>query len=53
MVPPDRVREILIVGDGDPYLETALSFLPNVTLFGVKPEKYAAKACGPTGPRAT
>ena len=44
IVPQDRLREILIVGEGDPYLETALSFLPNVTLFGVKPADYPAKA---------
>ena len=24
-----------LVGEGDPYLETALSFLPNVELYGV------------------
>ena len=41
VVPPDRVREILLVSEGDPYLETALSFLPNVRLFGVTPARYA------------
>ncbi len=40
VVPPDRTRLILVVGAGDPYLETALSFLPNVELYGVKPEEY-------------
>ena len=35
IVPPDRTRLILVVGPGDPYLETALSYLPNVELFGV------------------
>ena len=40
IVPPDQTRLILIVGEGDPYLETALSFLPNVELFGVTPEEY-------------
>ena len=44
IVPPERVREILIVGEGDPYLETALTYLPNVTVFGVKPADYPAKA---------
>jgi hypothetical protein len=44
IVPPDRPKEILIVGRGDPYLETALSFLPNVRLFGVPPADYPAKA---------
>jgi Ca-activated chloride channel homolog len=44
IVPPDRPREILLVGDGDPYLETALSFLPNTSLFGVKTARYPADA---------
>lgn len=44
IVPPDRKREILLVGEGDPYLETALSYLPNSSLFGVKPGRYPADA---------
>ena len=40
VVPPDRTRLILIVGEGDPYLETALGFLPNVELFGVPLDAY-------------
>jgi hypothetical protein len=44
IVPPDRPREILLVGDGDPYLETALSFLPNTSLFGVKAGRYPVDA---------
>jgi hypothetical protein len=40
VVPSDRTRLILIVGDGDPYLETALSYLPNVELYGVTPDGY-------------
>jgi len=40
IVPPDRTRLILVVGEGDPYLETALSFLPNVELYGVMPDDY-------------
>lgn len=40
VIPPDRTRLILVVGDGDPYLETALSYLPDVELFGVKPNDY-------------
>ena len=44
IVPPERKREILIVGEGDPYLETALSYLPNSSLFGVKPGRYPADA---------
>jgi hypothetical protein len=44
IVPPDREREILLVGEGDPYLETALSYLPNSKLFGVAPGRYPADA---------
>jgi hypothetical protein len=40
VVPPDRLRRILLVGEGDPYLETALSYLPNTELYGVTPAKY-------------
>ena len=40
VIPPDRTRLVLVVGAGDPYLETALSYLPNVELFGVKPDEY-------------
>jgi hypothetical protein len=40
VVPPDRQRLVLIVGEGDPYLETALSYLPDVELFGVRPSEY-------------
>ena len=40
IVPPDHTRLILVVGPGDPYLETALSYLPNVELFGVTTAEY-------------
>ena len=40
VIPPDRTRLVLLVGEGDPYLETALSYLPNVELYGVTPEAY-------------
>jgi hypothetical protein len=40
VVPPDRTRLILVVGEGDPYLETALSYLPNVELYGVALDEY-------------
>jgi hypothetical protein len=40
VVPPDRTRLILLVGDGDPYLETALSFLPDVELYGNTTAEY-------------
>ncbi|HEY8990219.1 MAG TPA: VWA domain-containing protein [Candidatus Limnocylindrales bacterium] len=44
IVPPDRDRNILVVGEGDPYLETALTFLPHARLFGLKPSDYPAGA---------
>jgi hypothetical protein len=40
VVPPTLNRLILLVGAGDPYLETALSYLPNVELFGVSLDEY-------------
>ena len=40
IVPPDRLQRILLVSAGDPYLETALSYLPNAELYGVTPEAY-------------
>jgi Ca-activated chloride channel family protein len=40
IVPADELRQILLVSDGDPYLETALSYLPNVELYGRKPADY-------------
>ena len=43
VVPPDQRRLVLLVGEGDPYLETALSYLPNVELYGVTPAEYGPK----------
>ena len=43
VVPPDQRRLVLLVGPGDPYLETALSYLPNVELYGVTPAEYGPK----------
>jgi Ca-activated chloride channel family protein len=40
VVPPDTLRRVLLVSDGDPYLETALTYLPNTELYGVTPEDY-------------
>ena len=40
VMPTTQTRLVLLVGDGDPYLETALSYLPNVELFGVAPADY-------------
>ncbi|HSO28767.1 MAG TPA: VWA domain-containing protein [Candidatus Sulfomarinibacteraceae bacterium] len=40
IVPPDRLRRVLLVAEGDPYLETALAYLPNTELYGVAPSDY-------------
>jgi len=44
VLPPRRERNILLVGEGDPYLETALSYLPDTHLFGVTPDRYPQDA---------
>jgi hypothetical protein len=40
VVPPPHLRRILLVAEGDPYLETALTYLPNTELYGIKPAEY-------------
>ncbi|HWP64257.1 MAG TPA: VWA domain-containing protein [Candidatus Binatia bacterium] len=40
VVPPVRLRRILLVSEGDPYLETALSYLPGTELYGIRPADY-------------
>ncbi len=40
IVPPDRKHLVLLVSDGDPYLEAALSYLPNAEVYGVPPKDY-------------
>jgi Ca-activated chloride channel homolog len=40
IIPPAQLRTILLVSDGDPYLETALSYLPDTELYGVTPAEY-------------
>lgn len=40
IVPRDQLRRVLLVTDGDPYLETALTYLPNTELYGITPAKY-------------
>ena len=40
IVPPAGLRTVLLVSEGDPYLETALSYLPDTELYGVTPAKY-------------
>ena len=49
IVPPTRDRVILVVGEGDPYLETALSKLPNVDLWLGTPADYARNPDNPEG----
>ena len=51
IVPPDLPRNVLIVGEGDGYLENALLFLPNVNLFTVKPADFPARAVRTDGSR--
>jgi hypothetical protein len=40
VVPPSALRRILLVGEGDPYLETALTYLPDTETYGIKPADY-------------
>jgi len=40
IVPPERLRRVLVVSDGDPFLETALTYLPNTEVYGVAFDKY-------------
>ena len=40
IVPSDQLRQVLLVTDGDPYLETALTYLPNIELYGRTPKDY-------------
>ena len=49
IVPPQQSRNILLVGEGDPYLETALSYLPDTNLFGVKTDRYPQDAARTDG----
>jgi Ca-activated chloride channel homolog len=49
ILPPAAERNVLIVGAGDPYLETGLSLLPNVRLFGTTPDRYERDVIRPDG----
>lgn len=40
IVPPDRLRRVLLVGPGNVYLQNAFSLLPNVELYGATIEQY-------------
>jgi hypothetical protein len=42
VVPPDRLRRVLLVGPGNVYLQNAFSLLPNVELYGATADEYAA-----------
>jgi Ca-activated chloride channel family protein len=41
VVPPDRLRRILLVGPGNVYIQNAFALLPNVELYGATAEDYA------------
>lgn len=47
IVPPSEVRQILLVGPGNVYLQNALALLPNVELYGTTAESYPATAADP------
>jgi Ca-activated chloride channel homolog len=49
IVPPARPRTVLLVSKGDPYLETALSYLPDTELWGTTPDRYASDVIRPDG----
>jgi Ca-activated chloride channel family protein len=49
IVPPDERKLVLLVGAGDPYLETALSYLPNVELYGVTLDDYGPQTARTDG----
>ena len=40
IVPPDRLRRVLLVGPGNAYLQNAFALLPNVELYGATAEEY-------------
>ena len=40
VVPETRLRTILLVGEGNAYLQAALAFLPNVELYGATAKDY-------------
>lgn len=49
VVPPDKPRNVLVVGEGDRFLETALMLLPNLRLFGLTLDRYPEGAVRPDG----
>jgi hypothetical protein len=43
VVPSDALRKILLVGAGDPYLESALTHLPRTELYGLTLDKFGSE----------
>ncbi len=42
IVPDQRIRNVLLIGDGSLFLRNALALLPDVELYGVTAEEWAA-----------
>lgn len=42
VVPASRLQHVLLVGQGNVYLQNALALLPQVELYGATPSEYAA-----------
>jgi hypothetical protein len=42
IVPDERIRDVLLIGDGSLFLRNALALLPDVELYGVTPQEWAA-----------
>jgi hypothetical protein len=40
IVPPDRLRKVLLVGPGNAYIQNAFRLLPNVELYGATAEEW-------------
>ena len=40
VVPEDRLMRVLLVGQGNVYLQNALTLLPNIELYGATPEEW-------------
>jgi hypothetical protein len=40
IVPPDRLRRVLLVGPGNVYIQNAFALLPNVELYGATAEQW-------------
>jgi Ca-activated chloride channel homolog len=47
IAPPDRLQCVLLVGPGNAYLQSALTLLPNVALFGATSEQWASSVPDP------